>query len=114
MYFNRSDIGSSICIHFVLLFLIFLSASIERIEGKLFKFDPIESRNVINAFLSNTIVSKHNVIDIRTFIVRPINAYIREKYKVHIYVYNEAHGKKDAPKKKVDKMNTFACIYTPR
>ncbi|XP_043794807.1 uncharacterized protein LOC122716112 isoform X1 [Apis laboriosa] len=34
MYFNRSDIGSSICIHFVLLFLIFLSASIERIEGR--------------------------------------------------------------------------------
>ncbi|KAG6801601.1 hypothetical protein HZU73_03052 [Apis mellifera caucasica] len=34
MYFHRSDIGPSICIRLVLLFLIFLSANIERIEGR--------------------------------------------------------------------------------
>lgn len=74
------------------------------------------SRNVTNAFLSDIIVSKHNLLDTRTFIVRPINAYIREKYKVciYIYIYVMKRGKNDAPKKKVDKMNTFACTYTPR
>lgn len=82
MYINRSGIEPPICACFILLFLIFLSISVQRIEGKSLGFDPTRRERRYRLF---TPVARHTFVHARArtytyicvcarTIVRPINA----------------------------------------
>lgn len=111
MYINRSGIEPPICVYFILLFLIFLSISVQRIEGKSLGFDPTHRERRCRLFTPrNTAancVTYSTCVRVRTCtciyiyintIVRPINA---------VYIRNESRKKDRATRREIHETSRF-------